>query len=62
MLKRPSGFFAIGRSNKQSCKLIEAMKLLNEIQAEVSGRVAEVAAENGHAVEHKQVLFRLAKP
>jgi acetyl-CoA carboxylase biotin carboxyl carrier protein len=41
--------------------LIEAMKLMNEIQAEVGGRVVEIAVENGHAVEYNQVLFRLRK-
>lgn len=45
----------------QAICLIEAMKLMNEIQAEVGGRVAEVFVENGQAVEHNQVLFRLHK-
>jgi acetyl-CoA carboxylase biotin carboxyl carrier protein len=39
--------------------LIEAMKLYNDIKAEVSGRVAEVCANNGDFVEYNQVLFRV---
>ena len=39
--------------------LIEAMKLMNEIQAEVGGRIAQIPVDNGHTVEYNQVLFRL---
>ena len=39
--------------------IIEAMKLMNEIKSEVSGRVVEVLAENGDAVEFGQPLFAL---
>jgi len=39
--------------------IIEAMKVMNEIKAEVSGTVAEVCAENGKAVQFGQPLFRL---
>ncbi|MCH7681300.1 acetyl-CoA carboxylase biotin carboxyl carrier protein, partial [candidate division KSB1 bacterium] len=39
--------------------LIEAMKLMNEIQAEVGGRVTDISVENGQPVEYNQVLFRL---
>jgi len=39
--------------------LIEAMKLYNDIKAEVSGRVAEVCVKNGDPVEFNQVLFRV---
>ncbi|MBA4065428.1 MAG: acetyl-CoA carboxylase biotin carboxyl carrier protein [Isosphaera sp.] len=39
--------------------LIEAMKLYNDIKAEVAGRVAEVCANNGDFVEYNQVLFRV---
>ena len=41
--------------------LIEAMKMMNEIQAEVSGLIAEISVENGHSVERNQVLFILEK-
>ncbi len=39
--------------------IIEAMKLMNEIKCEVSGRIAEVLVENGHPIEFGQVLFRV---
>jgi len=41
--------------------IVEAMKLMNEVQAEVSGRVAEVCVENGQAVEYGQELFLVAR-
>ena len=37
--------------------IIEAMKLMNEIKAEVGGKVMQIPAENGQAVEFGQVLF-----
>lgn len=37
--------------------IIEAMKLMNEIEAEVKGRVARILAENGQPVEFGQTLF-----
>jgi acetyl-CoA carboxylase biotin carboxyl carrier protein len=39
--------------------LIEAMKLYNDIKAEVSGTIAEVCVNNGDFVEFNQVLFRV---
>ncbi|MDD5263850.1 MAG: biotin/lipoyl-binding protein [Candidatus Bipolaricaulis sp.] len=39
--------------------IIEAMKVMNEIKAEVSGRVRSVQAEDGAPVEYGQVLFVL---
>ena len=39
--------------------IIEAMKLMNEIEAEVAGVVREVAVENEDPVEYGQVLFRI---
>lgn len=39
--------------------IIEAMKLMNEIKAEVKGRIKEILVENGNPVEFGQVLFRL---
>lgn len=39
--------------------IIEAMKVMNEIKAEVSGTVVERIAANGQAVEYGQVLFRV---
>jgi len=45
----------------QTLCIVEAMKLMNEIQAEVSGRVAEILVENAQPVEYNQVLFRIEK-
>lgn len=39
--------------------IIEAMKLMNEIESEVAGKVAEVLAENGQPVEFGQPLYRI---
>ncbi|SYZ73852.1 acetyl CoA carboxylase, BCCP subunit [Candidatus Zixiibacteriota bacterium] len=37
--------------------IVEAMKLMNEIESEIAGRVAKVLAENAQPVEFGQVLF-----
>ena len=37
--------------------IIEAMKLMNEIQAEISGEIVEIYVENGQPVEYGQKLF-----
>ena len=37
--------------------IIEAMKILNEIEADKSGTVTKILAENGQAVEYGQALF-----
>jgi len=39
--------------------IIEAMKLMNELDSEVSGTVAEICVENAQPVEFGQVLFRV---
>jgi len=39
--------------------IIEAMKVMNEIQAETSGTITEVLVENGEAVEYGQPLFKV---
>ncbi|MBN1279639.1 MAG: acetyl-CoA carboxylase biotin carboxyl carrier protein [Chlorobium sp.] len=39
--------------------IIEAMKLMNEIEAEVSGTIVEVLIENGQPVEYDQPMFRI---
>jgi biotin carboxyl carrier protein len=41
--------------------IVEAMKLMNEIEAEADGKVAEILARNGEHVEYGQPLIRLAK-
>jgi acetyl-CoA carboxylase biotin carboxyl carrier protein len=41
----------------QTVCIIEAMKLFNEIESEVSGTLVKVMAENSSPVEYDQVLF-----
>ena len=41
--------------------IIESMKLMNEIQAEVSGEVVRIYVENGQPVEYGQALFGIRK-
>jgi acetyl-CoA carboxylase biotin carboxyl carrier protein len=43
----------------QTLCIVEAMKLMNEIPADVSGEVVEVLAENARGVEYDQPLFRI---
>jgi acetyl-CoA carboxylase biotin carboxyl carrier protein len=37
--------------------IIEAMKLMNEIEAEISGKIVKIMVENGRPVEYNQTLF-----
>lgn len=39
--------------------IVEAMKLMNELECEVSGRIVEICVENAQPVEFGQVLFRI---
>ena len=39
--------------------IIEAMKIMNEIESEFAGTVVEVLCEDAHPVEYGQVLFRI---
>jgi acetyl-CoA carboxylase biotin carboxyl carrier protein len=41
--------------------IVEAMKLMNEIEAEADGRVAEILVQNGAHVEYGQAMIRLSK-
>ena len=41
--------------------IIEAMKLMNEIQAETSGEVVKIYVENGQPVEYGQPLFGIKR-
>lgn len=43
----------------QTLAIVEAMKLMNEIESEYDGVVEEILAENGQSVEYGQPLFRL---
>lgn len=52
-------FFKVGDTVKQGdvvC-IVEAMKLFNEIESEVSGKVVKVMVEDAQPVEYDQVLF-----
>lgn len=46
-------------SKGQTLCILEAMKLMNELEAEVDGVVREILAENADPVEYGQVLFRI---
>jgi acetyl-CoA carboxylase biotin carboxyl carrier protein len=56
-------FVSIGDTVKpgQTVCIIEAMKLMNELEAEVGGQVLEILVENGQPVEFNQPLMRIAK-
>ena len=43
----------------QTVCIIEAMKIMNEIEAEIAGTVREISVEDGQPVEFGQVLFRV---
>lgn len=55
-------FVEVGQTVKEGDPLciIEAMKLLNEIEADKSGVVKEILVENGEPVEYGQPLFIIA--
>ncbi|MHD0397625.1 acetyl-CoA carboxylase biotin carboxyl carrier protein [Staphylococcus simulans] len=46
-------------SNDSTVCILEAMKLFNEIQAEVSGEITEILVEDGQMVEYGQPLFKV---
>ena len=52
-------FIEIGSQVKEgdTVCIIEAMKILNEIEADKSGTITQILAENGQAVEYGQPLF-----
>jgi len=41
--------------------IVEAMKLMNEIESDCNGKVVKIIAENGKPVEYNQVLFMIEK-
>jgi acetyl-CoA carboxylase biotin carboxyl carrier protein len=45
----------------QTLCIVEAMKLMNEIEAEFAGTILEILVENGESVEFGQKLFKLRK-
>jgi acetyl-CoA carboxylase biotin carboxyl carrier protein len=52
-------FVAVGDriALKQAVCIIEAMKLMNELEAEVAGQIMEIVVENGQPVEFGQTLM-----
>jgi acetyl-CoA carboxylase biotin carboxyl carrier protein len=46
------------RSGQTVC-IIEAMKLMNELESEVAGEIVEILVQNGQPVEYGQVLMRV---
>lgn len=54
-------FVSIGDTVKkgQTLAIIEAMKLMNEIESEYDGIISEILVENGQAVEYGQPLFKI---
>jgi len=56
-------FVRVGQRVKKGDVLciIEAMKIMNEIEAEVDGVIAAVCVQNGQMVEYGQALFRIQK-
>ena len=55
-------FTAVGKSVKKgdTVCIVEAMKCMNEIQAEEDGTIVEVLVKDGELVEYGQPLFRLS--
>ncbi|HTQ07785.1 MAG TPA: acetyl-CoA carboxylase biotin carboxyl carrier protein [Polyangiaceae bacterium] len=45
----------------QTLCIVEAMKLMNEIESEVAGTIVEILVENGKSVEYGQKLFMIRK-
>lgn len=43
----------------QTVCIIEAMKLMNELEAEIGGEVVEILVQNGEPIEYGQLLLRL---
>jgi acetyl-CoA carboxylase biotin carboxyl carrier protein len=58
-----ANFCEVGSVVKQGQTLciVEAMKLMNEIECDLAGTVAEVLVENGKSVEYGQKLFMIRK-
>jgi acetyl-CoA carboxylase biotin carboxyl carrier protein len=56
-------FVDVGSSIRegQALCIVEAMKLMNEIEADCAGKIVEILAENGKPVEFGQKLFKVSK-
>jgi acetyl-CoA carboxylase biotin carboxyl carrier protein len=58
-----ANFVEVGSTVKkgQTLCIVEAMKLMNEIEAEFNGTILEVLVDNGKSVEFGQKLFKVQK-
>ncbi len=56
-------YIEVGQSVKVGSVLciVEAMKLMNEIESDCDGTVVKIIAENGKPVEYNQILFLIEK-
>lgn len=56
-------YIQVGDSISQGSVLgiVEAMKLMNEIESDISGKILQILVENGTAVEFNQPLFKIKK-
>lgn len=56
-------YVEVGQTVKlgQTVCIVEAMKLMNEIEAEIEGKIVEILVENGQPVEYGQPLFAVEK-
>jgi acetyl-CoA carboxylase biotin carboxyl carrier protein len=54
-------YVSVGSSVKKGSVLciVEAMKLMNEIESDITGKIAEVCLEDGQMAEYGEVLFRI---
>ena len=41
--------------------IVEAMKLMNEIESDIAGRIVKICVDNGQPVEYNQTLFHIEK-
>jgi acetyl-CoA carboxylase biotin carboxyl carrier protein len=48
-------------SNGQTLCILEAMKIMNEIESDIDGEIVEICVENESLVEYGQVLYRIKK-
>jgi acetyl-CoA carboxylase biotin carboxyl carrier protein len=51
-----------GVKKKQTLCIVEAMKLMNEIECDIDGTIREIFVENGKPVEYGQKLFSIIPP
>jgi acetyl-CoA carboxylase biotin carboxyl carrier protein len=56
-------FVEVGKKVNQGDVLciVEAMKVMNEIQSEIKGEIVEILVEDGASVEYSQPLFKIRK-